>query len=146
MSGALAFPEPPGGRPPVLALAPLVDIVLLLICFYLFVTQSFQAQSDAALDLPVMRQDAGEPAGPAELVVGVGADGALTLNGEAVAEGALEAALARARADAREAGGEVSIVLRADRGRPFGELDAAIEACRRAGFAGVGLRAEGGER
>ena len=139
-TGTFRFSAQPRRGPAGLAMAPLVDIVLLLVCFYLLTTQLVRGRSDPAVELPVMAAAAGATRHPAELVVNLRADGRVTVGGRAMAvedlAGMLGAELARAIRERKR----FRVVVRADRRQPFGGLDEVLGACEAAGLPGVVFR------
>lgn len=116
---------------------PLIDVVMVLIIFYLIVGK-LAMQRLEAVDLPVSALGAPDRAG-APLVVEVlaGGDGAvrLTADGVAVTPESLEA-LVRSR---READPALVVQVRADRATDYTLVAPAVEACRRAGLASLRL-------
>jgi biopolymer transport protein ExbD len=137
----LEFAPGQPNRPAALPMAPLIDIVFLLICFYLLVAQLIRSQKDPAVELPAMAHARSQRELPAEVVVNVRADGAIVVNGRAVSlaglPGLLRGELDRARRD----GKPFRVVVRADRRQQFARLDEALRACKRAGLAKVVFRA-----
>ncbi|MEM7627733.1 MAG: biopolymer transporter ExbD [Planctomycetota bacterium] len=126
--------------PPPLGMAPLVDIVLLLICFYLFVMQSIQSQAEETIDLPQIRSEATQELMPAELTINLDAAGVIKLNGVAVDDETLPTLLSAEQAKALDTGQRLQVVVRADRRQSFERLDAVMSACREVGFASVSVR------
>lgn len=122
--------------------APLIDIVFLLICFYLLVAQLITTQKDPSVQLPAMSSPAGRQESPAEFVINVRRDGTVTVGGRAVALGDLRAMLAEQSARALGAGRPLRVVVRADRRGSAGQLDAVLQACREAGLRTVIFRSE----
>ena len=125
----------------IIGFAPLVDIVLLLICFYLFVTKSIQEHDDPSVQLPTMTSQVAEQPMPAEIVINLRADDKLVINNATVETSQLPGLLATERERAMALGKPVNIVVRADRRQRYGRLDDVLDACRRAGFARLILRA-----
>ena len=129
-------------EPPGVQVAPLIDIVFLLICFYLLVAQLISTQKDPAVQLPAMSSPAGRQESPAEFVINVRRDGAVAVGGRAVALGELRGMLSEQSARAVEAGRPLRVVVRADRRGSAGQLDAVLQACREAGLRTVVFRSE----
>lgn len=142
---AIRFAPPEGDRGVGLQVAPMVDIVFLLICFFTLTTRLVQAQKDPAVELPVMVSPEAEKELPTDLTINLRPDGTVTVDGQEVTPagvgGVVSARLDRARS-ARE---HVRVVVRADRRLRFARLDEVLDACRRAGAAHVVFRALGGE-
>lgn len=129
---------------PHIGMAPLVDIVLLLICFYLLVMQSMQSRTDDQINLPKMANNETTEVAPAELVVNIDAAGKINLNGEPIDLTALSDTLIAERGRATASGAQLNVVIRADGQQSFGLLDAALAACRDAGLPGATIRATEG--
>jgi biopolymer transport protein ExbD len=129
-------------RHPHIGMAPLVDIVLLLICFYLLVMQSIQNQVDARVQLPVVSGHRTTEIRPAELVINIDVAGTITLNGEAVDEAALLRLLHLEQDKALWSGRRISVVIRADARQTFDALDGAMAVCREAGISTVVVRTQ----
>ncbi len=121
-------------------MAPLVDIVLLLICFYLLVMQSMQARTDDAIQLPTMANLSTVEPIPAELVLNISAEEVLNLNGADIDPGALVGLLEQERLRAAQAGQELNVVVRADARQRYRMLATALDACREAGMGVVTIR------
>ena len=128
-----------------LQMAPLIDIVFLRICFYLFVAQLISGQKDRSVELPVMVSPAARAELPAELVVNVREDGVVTVGGRVVALGHLAAILTGESVPGRQRGPAVRVVVRADRRQPFGNLDDVLAVCRECGVTQVVFRTRQGE-
>jgi biopolymer transport protein ExbD len=91
-------------------LTPMVDIVLLLIIFFMLTAQ-FSRVLLAPMDLPRERGAAGQPKRALQAVIDLGRDGSLRLNNEPLASDRL---LQRLAADKKSVG-EVDVLVRADR-------------------------------
>lgn len=144
---AIRFHPQVPGRPATPGVAPLVDIVFLLICFYLFVTQSFQSLDDRSVQLPVIEQSQSQELLPAEIVVNLLADGSVVVAHEPMSINELALHLREARRQSLDHGQDLRVVIRADRTQTFDKLDTLMDISRRAGLDMVILRAndqEGG--
>ena len=145
MSEPLSFNHAPADESaPHLGMAPLVDIVLLLICFYLLVMQSMQARTDDRIELPRMANNMTTEMTPSELVVNITAEGMLSLNGQPVEPGDLRELLQLERRRAAEAGEALNVVVRADGRQRYAMLQSTLVACRDAGMGVVTVRAAEG--
>lgn len=130
--------------PPVAAgvgVAPLVDIVLLLICFYLFVAKSVADLDDPSIRLPVIASELADDERPGELIVNLREDGDVVVAGRVRSLDELRTLASDAAAAARASGGSPTVVLRVDRDQRFGNLDRVQRICREAGVGAVVLRA-----
>ena len=128
-----------------LQMAPLVDIVFLLICFYLFVAQLISGQKDHTVELPVMISPAARAELPAELVINLREDGTVTVGGRAIALSELPAIVMGGTGGHGKTTGPVRVVVRADRRQPFGNLDEVLAICRQSGVTLVVFRTRQGE-
>ena len=137
---ALSFEPPARASAGGIGVAPLVDIVFLLICFYLFVTQSIQANEDPSIRLPVVTYPALADEQPAELVVNVAADGSISLNNRPVPIEELRALLIGQQRHSTEQGRPLTVAVRIDRRQKYRRLDEVLTACRGAGRDGMLLR------
>jgi len=119
------------GKPRVgIDIAPLVDVVFLLVIFFA-VSTTFLETSGLKLDLPTSTSTAMRE--PHELTVYVAADGRITFEGRETALSDLEPALAKA---IEEAASKV-VVLRADTGTQHGKVVEVMDAARAAGAEGL---------
>lgn len=138
---AMTFAPPTNSRPPKLAMAPMVDIVLLLICFYLLVAKTTQDQEDPNIELPKIVSEQAFEERPAELIVNVHTDDRVVVNGQALEMDALRTLLAGEQAKAVRDDRQVLVVVRADKRQRYGLLDEVLKTCREAGMGQVLLRA-----
>jgi biopolymer transport protein ExbD len=126
-------------------LAPVVDLVLFLIWFYLLVGQLVVQQKDSTVVLPQMARAPAALEVPAEVVVNLRQDGQVTVSGQGFGATALEEELRRLSARAQAGGERLRVVVRADRRQTYARLDEVLRSCRRAGLKQVVFRAaEGG--
>lgn len=137
---AMQFEKTEHDRPPRVSFVPLIDIVLQIICFYLFVSAGVQSYQDASIELPVMRAEQLTSERPAEFTINLGVDGAMNVNGAALDAAALPAALAAAKQKAAELNQHFMVAIRADRRQQFALLDSVLQACREADVPSVSLR------
>ena len=126
---------------PGLHFAPLVDIVFLLICFYLLVAQLVQDQKDLSVELPVMASLVAPDEGPAELVINLRSDGTVRVDGRTIRRSDLRAMLSDQLARARRRRELLRVVIRVDRRQQYGKLDSQVlSACCQAGVRQVAVR------
>ena len=121
-------------------MAPLIDIVFLLICFYLLVAQLIEHQEDPAVVLPAMASPGLRKEDPAEFVINLRQDGVVVVGGRPTDLPALRALLAGQLNQARQAGQPLRVVIRADRRQRYGKLDEVLKACRGAGVRQIVFR------
>lgn len=139
-SSALAFVHPAAEDTPVLRIAPLVDIVLLLICFYLVVSRSIQTHDDPQVQLPHMAKQRTMTTQPAEMVINLRQDGSVIVNARVVDMPALADLLRREQQRATANEQNLDVVIRADQRQRYHRLDDLLDACRRAGLGQVVFR------
>ncbi len=114
-----------------LDLSPLMDIVFLLLIFFL-VTTTFLP--DAGMDLELPESTTATEAELAPTVISVGEDGAIQLDGEGVSVEDLERAVAALPEEERR-----RITVRADSRVDYGVVVRIIDALRNAGVDGLSL-------
>mgnify|MGYP000042570266 CR=1 FL=1 len=116
-------PDPVGFQ-----LAPMIDIVFLLLCF--FVTSQLFAQWESELDiqLPTAKSAKTPQRLPGEVILNIRADGTVVVSGQTFDAEGLDRLLGRLTELFPGQPG----VLRADRATPYQHVIAVIDACRRA--------------
>lgn len=127
-------PQPPAGK---INVTPLIDVVMVLIIFYLIVGK-LASDNRAKVDLPPSRIGATDDSSQGLTITVQAAAGGSTrilVEGDEVGVNALEGVLKE-----RAAGKQVQ--LRADRGLEYGAISPIIEACRAAGLPSVKLVAD----
>ncbi|MDX2131237.1 MAG: biopolymer transporter ExbD [Planctomycetota bacterium] len=120
---------------------PLIDVVMVLIVFYLIVG-NLARERLAPVDLPATGVGTAEDAAPT-LIITVAREGEgarVVVDGAPVAAGALEGLL-RARVPDP---GTAIVQLRADRSLAYEDVRPVLDACRRVGLTSVRLVAERG--
>lgn len=137
----IRFEPEDADRPPKVSFIPLIDIVLQIICFYLFISAGVQMYQDSSVQLPEMKsqQLAGEA--PAEFTINIESDGGINLNGKPLDPTALPAALQAAKAKAVDEKQHLMVAIRADKRQQFARLDHVLQACREAQVPNVSIRA-----
>ena len=121
-----------GGFRAEINVTPLVDVVLVLLVIFMVVTPLMKQEQ--AVDLPITK--ASRPAEETrQLTLTIAADGALTLDGAAIAQDRLGE-----RLEAVFAGREDrTVFLAADKSLPYATVVDVIDACRAAGVSAIGL-------
>ena len=142
----MSFASPDEDRAFAIQVAPLIDIVFLLICFYLLVAQLIGSQKDPSVQLASMSDQVLAAEAPAELVINLRDDGTVTVGGRPVRMSGLRALLADEKSNAAQAGQRFSVVVRADRRQRYGKLDEVLRLCRQAGVGKLIFRAAGKDR
>jgi biopolymer transport protein ExbD len=137
----IRFEPADADRPPKVSFIPLIDIVLQIICFYLFISAGVQQYQDSSVQLPEMKSEILGNETPAEFTVNIGADGAMNLNGAPLDPASLPAVLQAAKAKAIDAKQHLMVAIRADKRQQYAKLDNVLQACRDAQVPNVTLRA-----
>jgi biopolymer transport protein ExbD len=121
---------------PEINLTPLIDVVFLMLVFFV-VTTTFDARQSLSVTLPGTRTGAPEPASP--IVVVLAADGGLHIDGEPVVGGsdAIQRALTAARAG--RAPDKRRVVIRADEDVRHGRVLQVMDQAGRSGMAEVSI-------
>ena len=125
--------------------APLIDVVFLLICFYLLVSQLITTQKDPSVVLPLMENLAAVSEQPAEFVVNLRDDGAIVIGGRSVSLTAMRSLLSEQLVRSGKKNETLRVVVRADRRQRFGKLDNILRSTRNAGAKQIVFRARKGE-
>lgn len=112
---------------PVINIAPIVDVLFLLLIFFM-VTSTFVEQPNIKLELPKTKYS--ETTRIEMLVLTISRDGEMFLRGEPILKSNLEKELRRAILDT----GEETLVLKADRWIPYGEVINVMDHAKGAGF------------
>jgi len=127
-------------------LAPLVDIVFLLLVFFLVATTYLDEERDVSVVLPKIETPKGKSQRRLERVLlNVREDGTIILGGRSVDRETLY----RALVIARRRNPDVPVVLRGDKAVPHGEVMGVYDVCRRARVRNVAVAVEaprGGRR
>ncbi len=115
---------------PEVNITPLIDVVFLLLIFFM-VSTTFRHQFEIALDLP--RASSETAAGPALVELTIDAEGHYYLDGQRLVNDRRET-LQRALARLAEADRETPLVIAADAATPHQAVITALDAARRAGL------------
>ncbi len=123
---------------PGIQLAPLVDIVFLLLVFFLVATTYLDEEKDLTLVLP--RAAAGDESGPKleRILLNVRSDGTVLFGNVPLDRKGLYRALVEARRENRD----VPVILRGDRSASHGDIVGVLSICRRARIRNVAVAVE----
>ncbi|MEM7813219.1 MAG: biopolymer transporter ExbD [Planctomycetota bacterium] len=129
---------------PALNLTPMIDVVFLLIIFFMVGSRFTDDERQLDIRLPTTAETLTLTSLPDPLTVSVDLEGGITLDGETVSAEQLEQRLAAARAN--YAG--QAVVVRGDRGAAYQRLVDALAICRKAKIENISLALTmtGGER
>ena len=115
-------------RAPQLALTSMLDVIFLLLCFFVTVSVFSQWESEISIRLP-SASTAEEPDRlPGEIIVNLAKDGRVTVNGKALELGDLRERLARVA----KFYPDQAVIIRADKEVRYESLVGVIDACRAA--------------
>ncbi len=121
-----------------LNLTPMIDVVFLLIIFFMVATKFTELERNIELELPQVAS-AGESAQPKEpKAVTVFADGRIELDGVATDRAGLVGQLAAAR----RVSPDVEVVLHGDANCPFQHVADTLAACHEAQITQIGITVE----
>ncbi len=109
-------------------LAPMIDVVFLLLCFFVASQLFAQWESEIDIQLPTARSATTPERLPGEVILNVRADGTVVVSGRTLDADELDRLLARLV----EIFPGQPVILRADRSTPYQHVIAVIDACRRA--------------
>jgi biopolymer transport protein ExbD len=128
-------------RPAALALTSMLDVIFLLLCF--FVTASVFSQWESEISIQLPSAETGEQPSrlPGEIIVNLAKDGSVTVNGKTLALGDLESRLARI---SKFYPGQ-PVIIRADREVKYDSLVKVIDTCRAADVWNFSLATSGEE-
>lgn len=120
---------------PTLNLTPMVDIVFLLVIFFMVGTKFAEAERNVDVDLPQVDSSNAPVTPPKRHTVTVADGGQVLWDGNEVTIKQLRGQLRRTRDEE----GEVRIVLRADAESPYGNVARVLNACRDEGVDELGI-------
>jgi len=118
-----------GSKAASVSLTSMLDVIFLLLCFFVTASVFSQWESEISIQLPTAKT-ADEPDRlPGEIIANIAKDGSVRVNGAAMALDDLGAKLAKI---AKFYPGQ-SVILRADRETKYEDLVKVIDVCRGAG-------------
>ena len=131
---------------PTLNLTPMIDIVFLLIIFFMVGTKFSELERKIGLEVPSVSEKATLSAAPENKVVNVYRDGRVELDHEWVTLDELTSRLSAARREYRQLG----VLMRGDGNGRYQSVASVLDACRQAGISkmavSVKLNQEGARR
>jgi len=133
------FAPESGPRAPALALTSMLDVIFLLLCFFVTASVFSQWESEISISLPSAKT-ADEPGRlPGEIIVNISREGSVTVNGSAMDMGELERRLLRI---SKFYPGQ-QVIIRADKETKYDDVVKAIDACRAGNVWNFSLATEG---
>ena len=122
-------------EPPTLNLTSMIDVLFLLIIFFMAGTQFTELERNIALQVPQVAQGQNLAAAMPRRTIGVHRDGQITLDREVVT---LEE-LSKQLAEQRQANPRLSVTVRGDGEGTFQNVASVLAACRAAGVTDLGI-------
>ena len=124
--------------PPTVQMASLMDIVFLLLCFFVTSSVFSQWETEVAITLPTAKSATIPGRMPGEIILNLNADGKVSVNGHALS---LEEVTKRLTRIAENFPGQ-PVVIRADKTCSYETLMSLIDACRTANVWNFSLATE----
>ena len=126
-------------KAPALALTSMLDVIFLLLCFFVTVSVFSQWESEITIKLPNAATAEAPERLPGEIVINLSQAGLVTVNGKALGLDELKGRLARL---AKFYPGQ-PVIIRADRDTKYESLVKVIDTCRAADVWNFSLATEG---
>ena len=120
---------------PSLNLTPMIDIVFLLMIFFMVGTKFTELERSLELQVPKVSSAGTLTAAPQKKIINVHHDGRITLNQQVVSLGDLTNQLASSRSQYQNLG----VIVRGDATGAFQNVAAVLSACRQAGISDMGI-------
>ena len=127
-------------RAPVLALTSMLDVIFLLLCFFVTSSVFSQWENEISIQLP-NAATADEPERlPGEIIINLSADGVVSVNGRTLSLGELQERIGKVA----ECFPGQPVIIRADRETQYNELVQVIDTCRKANVWNFSLATKAG--
>lgn len=123
---------------PTLNLTSMIDVLFLLIIFFMVGTKFVESEREIQLKLPQVKPGQALTAAPEKKVISVYQDGHITLDRKDVSVEELIERLGAARSQYRALG----VLVRGDGATPFQRIADVLGACKQAGIADLGISVE----
>lgn len=120
---------------PTLNLTPMIDIVFLLIIFFMVGTKFTEDEKQIGLDVPEVNDIGALTSAPEKKMVNLFKDGRITLDRQEVDLEQLHTQLTQAKAEYQDLG----VLVRGDADIPFQNVATVLNTCRQAGIAEMGI-------
>jgi len=128
-------------KPPGVSLTSMLDVIFLLLCFFVTVSVFSQWETEISIKLPSAKTAETPERLPGEIIVNLAMDGTISVNSIELSLKDLGARLAKV---AKFYPGQ-PVIIRADKEVKYERLVGLIDACRDAGIWNFSLATEGGE-
>lgn len=120
---------------PALNLTSMIDVLFVLIIFFLLATRFADLERDIAVRVPRVAATGAAAPAPPRRVINVHQDGKITLDRKVVTAEQLTAELTASRRQAKDLG----VVVRGDGEGAFQNVATVLNACRQAGISDLGI-------
>ncbi len=124
-----------GIEDPAINLVPMIDVIVVLLCYFLVATELVTGESRFEVNLPTVAETQALAGLPDPATVGITADGHLFLDGTAVDLAGLETGLKTMR----ENYPGQAVLIRGDATTTYQRAIDVLDACRRAGIQSVSM-------
>lgn len=124
----MKFDDSARSRAPALALTSMLDVIFLLLCFFVTVSVFSQWESEISIKLPTAATGEQPERLPGEIIVNLAKDGTIRVNGTSLTLDDLQSRLAKI---SKFYPGQ-PVIIRADRDTKYESLVAVIDSCRAA--------------
>lgn len=118
-----------------LNLAPMIDVVFLLLVFFMVATTFVEKEKEMGVDLPSASTGAEPAPAPTEIVINLLRDGTMKVAGRELSRDQLVAELERAARVDRE----TPVTIRGDKDVPYQRVVGVMDTCRATGLLNIGL-------
>ena len=137
----MRFSQRNRSKVPALALTSMLDVIFLLLCFFVTVSVFSQWESEISIKLPNAKTAEAPERLPGEIIVNLAKDGAISVNSVGLSLEELGARLAKV---AKFYPGQ-PVIIRADKEVRYETLVKLIDTCRASDIWNFSLATEGGE-
>ena len=120
---------------PALNLTAMIDVLFLLIIFFVVGTKFIESERQIDLEVPRVKDRANLPAAEQRKIVNVYEDGEITLDHKPLGLDDLTRQLAAARGENKQQG----VLVRGDAGARFEQVAKVLNACKQAGISELGI-------
>lgn len=126
----MRFRPPIAAERPVIQLAPMLDIFILLLIFFLVTSAYSRFETELDVRVPVAKEGADPNRSKGEVILNVRQDGTIILEGRAIAGPDLVGLLSNIASVHKD----VAVILRGDRETQYANIVRVLDFCREAGI------------